>query len=87
MRIGMIPTVAVETIKSLGNAASTGASMVLLSKSHWQKTIKLPGQFHISSNRPIRNLPIISLTIWIFLIQIYGRLADYLSEVQYSLTG
>jgi len=28
MRIGMIPTVDVETIKSLGNAASTGASMV-----------------------------------------------------------
>jgi hypothetical protein len=27
------------------------------------------------------------LTIWIFLIQIYGRPADYLSEVQYSLTG
>jgi len=42
MRIGMIPTVDVETIKSLGNAASTGASMVLLSKSYWQKTIKLP---------------------------------------------
>jgi uncharacterized 2Fe-2S/4Fe-4S cluster protein (DUF4445 family) len=41
MRIGMIPTVDVETIKSLGNAASTGASMVLLSKSYWQKTIKL----------------------------------------------
>jgi uncharacterized 2Fe-2S/4Fe-4S cluster protein (DUF4445 family) len=41
MRIGMIPTVDVEKIKSLGNAASTGASMVLLSKSYWQKTIDL----------------------------------------------
>jgi uncharacterized 2Fe-2S/4Fe-4S cluster protein (DUF4445 family) len=41
MRIGMIPTVDVEKIKSLGNAASTGASMVLLSKSYWQKTIEL----------------------------------------------
>ncbi|HKJ30185.1 MAG TPA: ASKHA domain-containing protein [Balneolales bacterium] len=41
MHIGMIPTVDVETIKSLGNAASTGAFMVLLSKSYWQKTIIL----------------------------------------------
>ena len=41
MRIGMLPTVDAEKIKSLGNAASTGASMVLLSKSYWQKTIDL----------------------------------------------
>jgi uncharacterized 2Fe-2S/4Fe-4S cluster protein (DUF4445 family) len=41
MRIGMIPLVDAEKIKSIGNAASTGASMVLLSKSYWQKTIEL----------------------------------------------
>ncbi|MFO7556003.1 MAG: ASKHA domain-containing protein [Desulfobacterales bacterium] len=41
MRIGMIPTVDSEKVKSIGNAASTGASMVLLSKSYWQKTVDL----------------------------------------------
>jgi len=41
MRIGMIPTVDPDKIKSLGNAASTGASMVLLSKSYWRKSIDL----------------------------------------------
>ena len=37
MRIGLIPSVNPEIIKSLGNAASTGASMVLLSKNYWDK--------------------------------------------------
>jgi uncharacterized 2Fe-2S/4Fe-4S cluster protein (DUF4445 family)/CBS domain-containing protein len=36
MRIGLIPNVDRKLISSLGNAASTGASMVLLSKSYWQ---------------------------------------------------
>lgn len=37
MRIGLIPRVRPGIVQSLGNAASTGASMVLLSKAHWQK--------------------------------------------------
>jgi uncharacterized 2Fe-2S/4Fe-4S cluster protein (DUF4445 family) len=36
LRIGLLPQVKIERIKSLGNAASMGASMVLLSKSYWQ---------------------------------------------------
>jgi len=36
MRVGLIPRVNPEIIKSLGNAASTGASMVLLSKAYWK---------------------------------------------------
>jgi len=36
MRIGLIPEVRPGIIQSLGNAASTGASMVLLSKAYWQ---------------------------------------------------
>ena len=36
LRIGLLPQVKIERIKSLGNAASMGASMVLLSKKHWQ---------------------------------------------------
>jgi uncharacterized 2Fe-2S/4Fe-4S cluster protein (DUF4445 family) len=36
LRIGLLPQVNIERIKSLGNAASMGASMVLLSKKHWQ---------------------------------------------------
>ncbi len=35
MRIGLIPSVNPEIITSLGNAASTGASMVLLSTDYW----------------------------------------------------
>jgi uncharacterized 2Fe-2S/4Fe-4S cluster protein (DUF4445 family) len=35
MRIGLLPMADPEIIKSLGNAASTGASMVLLSKAYW----------------------------------------------------
>lgn len=41
MRIGLIPTVEVGKITSLGNAASTGASMVLLSKYNWESASKL----------------------------------------------
>jgi uncharacterized 2Fe-2S/4Fe-4S cluster protein (DUF4445 family) len=37
MRIGLVPITAVEKIVSLGNAASAGAKMALLSKRHWQK--------------------------------------------------
>jgi uncharacterized 2Fe-2S/4Fe-4S cluster protein (DUF4445 family) len=36
MRIGILPNVDREIISSLGNAASTGASMVLLAKSYWR---------------------------------------------------
>ncbi|HEX74909.1 MAG TPA: DUF4445 domain-containing protein [Dehalococcoidia bacterium] len=36
VRIGLIPNVNRRIISSLGNAASTGASMVLLSKRYWQ---------------------------------------------------
>ena len=36
MRIGLIPGLNPEIVTSLGNAASTGASMVLLSKDYWQ---------------------------------------------------
>ncbi len=36
MSIGLLPIVDPGIVKSLGNAASTGASMVLLSKAYWQ---------------------------------------------------
>jgi uncharacterized 2Fe-2S/4Fe-4S cluster protein (DUF4445 family) len=38
MRIGLIPTTAPEKIVSLGNAASAGARLTLLSKSHWRES-------------------------------------------------
>lgn len=41
MRIGLIPSVDPKIISSLGNAASTGASMVLLSKDYWHKANEL----------------------------------------------
>jgi uncharacterized 2Fe-2S/4Fe-4S cluster protein (DUF4445 family) len=41
MRIGLIPTVDLAKIKSLGNAASTGATLALLSKTHWQKASEI----------------------------------------------
>jgi len=37
IRIGLIPQFDPAIVSSLGNAASTGASMVLLSKDYWQK--------------------------------------------------
>jgi len=36
VRIGLLPRINPEIIKSLGNAASSGASMALLSRKHWQ---------------------------------------------------
>ncbi|MBA7642351.1 hypothetical protein ES703_50041 [subsurface metagenome] len=41
MRTGLIPRVNPQIIRSLGNAASTGASLVLLAKSYWQTVAKL----------------------------------------------
>jgi uncharacterized 2Fe-2S/4Fe-4S cluster protein (DUF4445 family) len=41
MRIGLIPQVRQGIIQSLGNAASTGASMVLLSKAYWDMANEL----------------------------------------------
>jgi uncharacterized 2Fe-2S/4Fe-4S cluster protein (DUF4445 family) len=41
MRIGLIPRFDPGIVTSLGNAASTGASMVLLSKSYWQMANQL----------------------------------------------
>ena len=36
MRIGLLPRINPDIVRSLGNAASSGASMALLSKKHWQ---------------------------------------------------
>lgn len=44
MRIGLLPVTAAEKIISLGNAASAGARMALLSKSHWTKAVALAEQ-------------------------------------------
>jgi uncharacterized 2Fe-2S/4Fe-4S cluster protein (DUF4445 family) len=41
MRIGLIPKVRPGIVQSLGNAASTGASMVLLCEDYWQKANEL----------------------------------------------
>jgi uncharacterized 2Fe-2S/4Fe-4S cluster protein (DUF4445 family) len=41
IRIGLIPMVSRDIIASLGNAATTGASMVLLSKDYWEKASEL----------------------------------------------
>jgi len=41
IRTGLIPGVNPEIIRSLGNAASTGASMVLLARSYWQTVAEL----------------------------------------------
>ena len=41
MRIGLLPRVNLEKIISLGNAASTGASMILLSKHYWEKSTEI----------------------------------------------
>ena len=37
VRIGLLPHIKPDITKSLGNAASSGASMVLLSKKHWRR--------------------------------------------------
>ncbi|NQT71502.1 MAG: DUF4445 domain-containing protein [Chloroflexi bacterium] len=41
IRIGLIPRIDTDKITSLGNAASTGASMALLSKFYWQMANEL----------------------------------------------
>ena len=41
IRTGLIPPVNLEIVRSLGNAASTGASLVLLIKSYWETTAEL----------------------------------------------
>ncbi len=41
MRIGLLPKFDPGIVTSLGNAASTGASMVLLSRDHWQTANEL----------------------------------------------
>ena len=41
VRIGLLPDVNLQIIRSLGNAASTGASMVLLAKDYWRRVIEL----------------------------------------------
>jgi len=67
----------IQKIKSLENAYRKGVSMVLPLQSYRHKKHGIVGQFHMSSYPSIRNLPSISLTILIFLIHIYGRLADF----------
>jgi uncharacterized 2Fe-2S/4Fe-4S cluster protein (DUF4445 family) len=41
MRIGLLPKVDPEKIVSLGNAAATGANMILLSKYYWEKSAEI----------------------------------------------
>jgi uncharacterized 2Fe-2S/4Fe-4S cluster protein (DUF4445 family) len=41
MRIGLLPEVNLDIISPLGNAASTGAKMVLLSKEYWNKASEI----------------------------------------------
>jgi uncharacterized 2Fe-2S/4Fe-4S cluster protein (DUF4445 family) len=41
MRIGLIPTTDIEKVQSLGNAASAGAKMALLSKLYWAKATEI----------------------------------------------
>jgi uncharacterized 2Fe-2S/4Fe-4S cluster protein (DUF4445 family) len=41
IRIGLIPMVDPGIVSSLGNAAATGASMVLLSKDYWREANEL----------------------------------------------
>ncbi|MBA7475166.1 MAG: DUF4445 domain-containing protein [Dehalococcoidia bacterium] len=41
IRIGLLPAVNLEIVRSLGNAASTGASLILLVKRYWQTAAEL----------------------------------------------
>lgn len=41
MRIGLLPKVNPKKIISLGNAAATGANMILLSKGYWEKSAEI----------------------------------------------
>ena len=54
MRIGLLPMMDPERIISIGNAASAGAAMVLLSRSHWRKAQSLADSIeHVElSTRP-----------------------------------
>lgn len=54
MRVGLLPMVHPEKIISLGNAASTGSAMVLLSRGHWRLARTLAkGIDHVElSSRP-----------------------------------
>jgi uncharacterized 2Fe-2S/4Fe-4S cluster protein (DUF4445 family) len=54
LRLGLIPTVDPSIIHSIGNAASTGASMVLLAKGYWKMANELAGSIeHVElSTRP-----------------------------------
>lgn len=54
LRIGLIPTVDPRIIHTIGNAASTGASMVLLAKGYWQMANELASSIeHVElSTRP-----------------------------------
>jgi uncharacterized 2Fe-2S/4Fe-4S cluster protein (DUF4445 family) len=54
LRIGLIPSINIERIKSLGNTASIGASMVLLSKKYWrmaEDVTKFVENIELSSRR------------------------------------
>lgn len=46
MRIGLIPHVDPIKVVSMGNAASTGATMALLSRKYWKKALELSEQVH-----------------------------------------
>jgi uncharacterized 2Fe-2S/4Fe-4S cluster protein (DUF4445 family) len=41
VRIGLLPAVSLDSVRSLGNAASTGASLVLLVRRYWQEAAEL----------------------------------------------
>ena len=44
MRVGLIPTIDPQKVLTLGNAASTGAAMALLSREKWQRAIAIADQ-------------------------------------------
>ena len=54
LRLGLIPKVDPEIIHTIGNAASTGASMVLLAKRYWRRANELASTIeHVElSTRP-----------------------------------
>ena len=47
MRIGLLPRVNPEKIISLGNAASTGANMILLSKRYWERSAEIAADLEL----------------------------------------
>ncbi len=46
MRVGLIPRVEPHKVVSMGNAASSGAAMALLSKKYWEKSLELSERVH-----------------------------------------